>query len=75
MSSFFMLKVLPSIVPTVRPAPFHCMLNFEPSCVYVALTSRVTSVPDGGTMAILLLHVPSALMLNVPERTCSSAFS
>jgi len=31
--SFSMVKVLPSMAPTVFPAPFHSMLNFEPSLV------------------------------------------
>lgn len=31
-----------------------------------------TSAPDGGTKTVLLLHVPSALIVNLPDRTFNS---
>ncbi len=57
----------------VLPAPFHCMVRVGPAFVQVAVTSRTISDPVGGTKTTLLRHVPSAWMMNVPERTSSAA--
>ncbi len=66
-----MVKVSPSIVPVVTPAPSHRIVRSEPFRVYVALTSRVASVPDGGENTIRLLQVPSALTLKLPDLTAN----
>ena len=67
--SLFIVKVSPSRVPIVRPAPCHCMLSLFASCLYVALTSRLELLPEGSANRILLVQLPSGLIVNVPEVT------
>src|SRR5208282_4349782 len=71
--SLFMMNVLPSTVPVVMPAPFHFIVRLAPVCVYVAVTSRWTSLPDSTEKVVLQLHVPSPPMVKKPDLTLMAA--